>query len=735
MTDTRPRTMREPDGQRAASKPPPPPNPWFALALTVLAPFVVLLLGQVSLPGIDTITLRSKDSASVVALGITPIITAASIVEFVALIVPSWRRLRHGGPEGRSKLGRATVLLAYALALFQGFSIATMLESFSVAPGMGSKLFILLTLAAGLACIHLLAETVSKRGLASGYGLLFASMPLIAVFRQLGDPKAETSAGSILGLLAAIAAVAGVTWYTLERSEPTHAATPKAETYREPGAREQAPPLRLPAPASGSDSLSTAASLLTLPASVALFLPAADLLADMLKNRTVHRAALIVLTVASALLFTRLYNLPGRVAKVFGRVRGNHASRAELEAEARDALRPATAKAIAFLLALLAIEEIGFASVQITFAAVWTALTVALVLDIAAELRARLAMPDLVSVWPEHRPYAIAAVREALGQAGIAVHARGERLRRLLQFFGPYVPIELMVPQKHEKDASTLLRKILLETSAAPEEKIDESPIVPATRARAKAQPIGIFPLAASVMLAVLTLGHTYVPQKQPSLPQQSPPVSLEFTPVDDETKIFDDDTNLEMRAGAQPKGLSFMIENTPVGLERSTQRTYARLVKGDNETMESARARLEAWAQTLTVPEGTRVVLQKLFEYNEDKGLLEAIGWRTYLVKSNPVLTAKDVASASAISDPNLGGSAWIVRLQFGSEGAAKFEAYTRANLKRRLAIMIDGIVESAPVIQAPIPGGVATINMGAGTPEEQEADAKRLAKALGGE
>jgi preprotein translocase subunit SecD len=73
-------------------------------------------------------------------------------------------------------------------------------------------------------------------------------------------------------------------------------------------------------------------------------------------------------------------------------------------------------------------------------------------------------------------------------------------------------------------------------------------------------------------------------------------------------------------------------------------------------------------------------------------------------------------------------------VRLEFSKEGGDRFEAYTAAHIKRRFAILVDGKVMSAPVIQTRIPGGVATITMGAGDPDQQRADAKKLVEALVG-
>ncbi len=55
-----------------------------------------------------------------------------------------------------------------------------------------------------------------------------------------------------------------------------------------------------------------------------------------------------------------------------------------------------------------------------------------------------------------------------------------------------------------------------------------------------------------------------------------------------------------------------------------------------------------------------------------------------------------------------------------------------TGANVNRRFAIILDEIVDSAPVIRTKIGGGRASITMGAGDPEKQLHDANQLVRVL---
>jgi SecD/SecF fusion protein len=78
-------------------------------------------------------------------------------------------------------------------------------------------------------------------------------------------------------------------------------------------------------------------------------------------------------------------------------------------------------------------------------------------------------------------------------------------------------------------------------------------------------------------------------------------------------------------------------------------------------------------------------------------------------LLRENPVVRASEVANVEA--SINYRGSPTIA-FQFDAEGTHKFAAFTRQNIGRPFAIVIDGRVVSAPVILEPILGGRGEIS-----------------------
>lgn len=92
-------------------------------------------------------------------------------------------------------------------------------------------------------------------------------------------------------------------------------------------------------------------------------------------------------------------------------------------------------------------------------------------------------------------------------------------------------------------------------------------------------------------------------------------------------------------------------------------------------------------------------------------------------LVKKKSDLGGEHVSRAGA----GFGNEGWEVTLNFDPEGAKKFGDITAANVNHRFAIVLDGIIQSAPNIREPIYQGSARIS---GSFSEQEA--RSLASVL---
>jgi preprotein translocase subunit SecD len=202
----------------------------------------------------------------------------------------------------------------------------------------------------------------------------------------------------------------------------------------------------------------------------------------------------------------------------------------------------------------------------------------------------------------------------------------------------------------------------------------------------------------------------------------------LEFKMVDDAADYFGRVTP-EQIPGDQ--GISIFPENAPDGPGKSVTSRYARMVKRPGETMNECRERIKAWVKTLGVPDDHQVAFQAVTEYDETTQTVTEIGWRTYYLFGRAEVTGDLVTDAQVARDQNDFGS-FYVSLTFSPAGADRFEEVTGANVQRRFAIMLDEVIDSAPVIKTKIGGGRASITLGAGDPETQLKNARKLELVL---
>lgn len=100
------------------------------------------------------------------------------------------------------------------------------------------------------------------------------------------------------------------------------------------------------------------------------------------------------------------------------------------------------------------------------------------------------------------------------------------------------------------------------------------------------------------------------------------------------------------------------------------------------------------------------------------------------YLIEMTSALTGEELQDASVRIDPEQNRP--YVSLDFKASGAKIFEQVTGANIGRRLAIVLDENVYSAPVVQSKIAGGSAQITLGVGDYNTVMTEARDLALVL---
>ena len=190
------------------------------IAFTVVALLIYWLGLHIPLPGIDAtawMAIYDMQSAgmlgqanalsggalrtlSILSLSITPYVTAAIILQVLAMVS---RRLRAFGDDerGRIILERCTLGVTVLLTLFQAYGIATALEGVRPVvpePGLLFRVTTMLTLTAGTLFLAWLAGQITARGIGNGIALIIAA----GIVNTLPRDVAKLILGSRLGIIA-----------------------------------------------------------------------------------------------------------------------------------------------------------------------------------------------------------------------------------------------------------------------------------------------------------------------------------------------------------------------------------------------------------------------------------------------------------------------------------------------------------------------------------------------------
>ncbi len=201
----------------------------------------------------------------------------------------------------------------------------------------------------------------------------------------------------------------------------------------------------------------------------------------------------------------------------------------------------------------------------------------------------------------------------------------------------------------------------------------------------------------------------------------------LEFKVVDDESTLVDGLVDL-------PDGIEKQSESASAGVAKPQVNSSYLTARGKD-----ARKRLTDYVARLksdgTLPTDYDLMLGELGSADDAdaKGAAKQgeTAWRTYTLHARADVTGQAIEDAFVTNDPQTNRPE--VAVNFSREGAEAFRQLTAQNVKRRMAIVLDDRVESAPVIQTEIGGGRARITLGGYRPyNESMNDASDLVIVL---
>ena len=153
---------------------------------------------------------------SILALGITPYISASIIMQLASVVVPTLEALKKEGEAGRRKITQYTRYGTLVLAFFQAVGIAIALESqpgLVMDPGLSFRVVTAVTLVTGTMFRMWLGEQITERGLGNGISILIFAGIVAGLPSGLKNTLELQASGSlsILKLLFLFLLVVGVT--------------------------------------------------------------------------------------------------------------------------------------------------------------------------------------------------------------------------------------------------------------------------------------------------------------------------------------------------------------------------------------------------------------------------------------------------------------------------------------------------------------------------------------------
>ena len=194
---------------------------WFTLGALI----VFRLVSFVPLPGIDPDALNSLfaktqggvldffnmfsggalQRMSLIALGVTPYITASIIIQLLTSLVPSLMTLKKEGETGRKKLNQYTRYGTVLLTAIQGYGIAVGLEGWGagqgvaavIDPGWFFRISTVITLIGGTMFLMWLGEQITSRGIGNGISLIIMAGIVSRLPVSVGQLFEQTRTGAI----------------------------------------------------------------------------------------------------------------------------------------------------------------------------------------------------------------------------------------------------------------------------------------------------------------------------------------------------------------------------------------------------------------------------------------------------------------------------------------------------------------------------------------------------------
>jgi preprotein translocase subunit SecY len=223
---------------------------------------------------LSTVSGGVLETASIVAIGLTPYINASIVFQLLGSVIPKLEELRKSGAEGRRKISMYTRLLTVPLAILQSFVIYSTLRGFGLIDQLDTLPLITMsaTLTAGSIIMMWLSELISESGYGGGSSYLIFLGIIAGIPGTIrNNLRLMDNLQTAVFFIFAIVLVAAVVYVTQAERRVT---TQYSRRVRVGGAKDSYIPIKLTQ--TGVMPVIFAISLLSFPQLVAQFLVSKD---------------------------------------------------------------------------------------------------------------------------------------------------------------------------------------------------------------------------------------------------------------------------------------------------------------------------------------------------------------------------------------------------------------------------------------------------------------------------
>lgn len=434
------------------------------------------LLGKVPLPFINYSELNTlfgsfRGNISIVALGIMPFVSAYMMVEICSLFIPFLKKHRVGDYYGRKVLDKYALILTFFLSVIQSNSIIQGLEGMSSPSGvpilvLNNKLEFLalqFTLVATVFLLLYLAEIATKNGIANGISLLILSGTSFSVFDNLSkffNHTRDTHVDLFYVIIFLIIAFISFVFVPIFLLKSTCIIPLKHKSDEYPSNF-----LKLSSCLSGKVAIGYATSLLMLPATLLSFMGGFETLARLFYPHSFgYYFFSCIFVVLLSYLLGWLFLYPQRRFETLKNWGWN--SQGTLQDSIEFMKRKLFIMNLPwslFLCGVIILPSITITGFNTPFYLGGSSLLIIafLSLDIVSRLK----------LWNENiheKTFKLAEFQDLHHATMIKNHLKSENIkfylqgyyhRHLLYFFGPYIPINLMVPVFEKERTSIIINR------------------------------------------------------------------------------------------------------------------------------------------------------------------------------------------------------------------------------------------------------------------------------------